>query len=128
MSKRTVTAPNGVAILLMDSITSADADDAGRIVVAGSHGGISSGEFATRQQLAGCFLNDAGVGKDQAGIYALGMLESDNTPGATVGYESARIGDAQDHWDNGVISHVNETAAAMGVAPGMRVRDAAALL
>jgi len=42
----------------------------------------------------------------------------------TVAYTSARIGDAQDMWDHGVISHVNETARRMGLVEGQALRDA----
>jgi len=41
-----------------------------------------------------------------------------------VSHTSARIGDAQDMWENGVISHVNEAARAMGLTPGQGLRAA----
>lgn len=37
---------------------------------------------------------------------------------------SARIGDAQDMWDNGVIAHVNEAAKSRGLAPGQGLQQA----
>jgi hypothetical protein len=64
------------------------------------------------------FFNDAGVGKDDAGIAALDMLEARGVAGGTVSHTSARIGDSQDMWDHGVVSHVNARARAMGVLPG----------
>lgn len=39
-------------MIVVDSITQLDAGDAGAIVVAGSHGGASSGEFALALQLS----------------------------------------------------------------------------
>jgi hypothetical protein len=42
----------------------------------------------------------------------------------TVAHTSARIGDAQDMWDHGVISHVNDAARGMGLAKGQAPRDA----
>lgn len=36
---------------------------------------------------------------------------------------SARIGDAQDTWDNGIVSQVNALAARLGLAPGQRLRE-----
>jgi hypothetical protein len=108
----------------MDSISHVDAGDAGHIVVSGSHGGASGGEFASQYQLAAVFLNDAGVGKDNAGIAALDMLQRAQVPAATVSHVSARIGDAEDTWRNGVLSHVNASAVRYGLSRGERLQDA----
>jgi hypothetical protein len=122
--KVSVEALGGRAVVLMDSISSVSSEDAGQIVVSGSHGGRSSGEFAVLHPLAACFLNDAGVGKDDAGIAALGMLDALARPCAAYDSNSARIGDAQDAWDNGVISFVNQAAASSGFAAGEPVSGA----
>ncbi|MBV9554421.1 MAG: hypothetical protein JO032_16695, partial [Alphaproteobacteria bacterium] len=47
---------------------------------------------------------------------------------ATVGYDTARIGDGADMMARGVISHANGLAAALGVAAGQSCRDAAVKL
>ena len=60
-----------VQLLLVDSITEALDSGAGRIVVSGSHGGTSAGHFALQARPALVVFNDAGVGKDAAGIAAL---------------------------------------------------------
>src|SRR5205823_10555985 len=91
-------------VIVMDSITKVNAEDEGAYVIAASHGGASSGEFALEVPLGAVIFNDAGVGKEGAGIVALGMLEGRGVPAAAVSHQSARIGDAQDMWDNGVIS------------------------
>jgi hypothetical protein len=111
-------------ILIMDSITKVAAEDRGAIVVSASHGGASSGEFALEVPLKAVFFNDAGVGKDDAGIAALAMLQAKNVAGGTVAHTSARIGDSQDMWDCGVISYVNDAARKLGLAPGQALRDA----
>lgn len=108
----------------MDSIAYADDADADQIVVAGSHGGRSSGKFALEYPLAACFLNDAGVGKEDAGIASLAMLDELGRPGATYSSLSARIGDAQDAWDNGIVSFVNRTAAGLGFTVGEPLKAA----
>ena len=108
-------------VIAMDSISYVDAADAGHIVVSASHGGASSAEYAGRQELAAVFFNDAGVGKDGAGIAALAMLK---VPAGTVSYLSARIGDAEDTWQHGVISHLNEPAHRSGLKVGERLQDA----
>ncbi len=115
-------------VIAMDSITLVVAQDAGAIVVCGSHGGTSSGEIALEVALRAVFFNDAGIGKDAAGIAALAMLEARGIAAGTVAHTSARIGDAHDCWDNGVISCVNAAARALGCAPGARLRAALAAL
>ena len=117
-----------VEIFGMDSITSVESEHNGHVVVSGSHGGVSAGSYACKYELKGVFFNDAGVGKNNAGIAALDMLEERNVPGATYGHNSARIGDARDSWENGVISHLNNPALRVGVQVGESVREAARIM
>lgn len=124
MLKKEVERGPGGAVLIMDSITKVTAADAGAIVVSASHGGASSGEFALEVPLKAVFFNDAGVGKDDAGIAALAMLQARNVAGGTVAHTSARIGDAEDMWQCGVISHLNEAAQRLGLAVGQPLRTA----
>ena len=112
-------------VILIDSITQLAAGDDGAIVVSGSHGGTSSGTFALERQLRLVFFNDAGVGKDEAGIAALAMLQARGVAAAAVAHTSARIGDALDAWQHGVISRVNARAHALGLRSGESARDAA---
>jgi hypothetical protein len=117
LKKEVARGPSG-RVLVMDSITKVSLEDEGTIVVSGSHGGASSGEFALEVPLRAAFFNDAGVGKDDAGIAALKMLQDRGVAGGTVSHVSGRIGDSQDMWDHGVVSHVNALARAMGIQPG----------
>ena len=123
MLKKEVAAGPGGRVVIMDSITKVTPEDSGTYVVSASHGGASSGEFALEVPLAAAFFNDAGVGKDDAGIAALAMLQARGVAGGTVSHTSARIGDAQDTWEHGVVSHVNECARALGIAPGQRLGE-----
>jgi len=109
------------AVLLVDSITEVEAADQGKIVVSASHGGISSARFALEVPLALVFFNDAGIGKDEAGIAALAMLDDAGVPAACISHISARIGDAQDMWDHGLISRVNQLAKAAGIVVGEKL-------
>ena len=118
MLKTPVARGRSGTVLLMDSITLVTPDDAGAMVVCGSHGGSSSAEFALEVPLALVVFNDAGVGKDEAGIAALARLQQHGVPAATVAHTSARIGDARDSWESGIVSHVNPAARALGLAPG----------
>ena len=113
------------AILLVDSITEVETADQGKIVVSASHGGISSARFALEVPLALVFFNDAGIGKDEAGIAALAMLEDSGVPAASISHNSARIGDAQDMWDHGRISRVNQLAETAGIVVGEKLSLAA---
>lgn len=111
-------------VVIMDSITSVAPEDAGSIVVSGSHGGVSSGGFALAVPLKAAFFSDAGVGKDEAGIAALAMLQQCGVAAGAVSHTSARIGEARDVWEHGVISHLNPAARDLGLVVGERLRDA----
>jgi len=124
MLKKIVASGAQGQVIVMDSITQVAPDDAGRHVVSASHGGTSSGVFALAVTLKLVLFNDAGVGKDQAGIAALAMLQGQQVPAATVAHTSARIGDSQDMWDHGVLSHVNEAARLLGLRPGQAIKTA----
>ena len=125
MIKRIVARRGDRKAVLTDSIARVDAGEAGHIVISASHGGASAAEYAAPCDLAAVFFNDAGVGKDGAGIAALAMLE---VPAATVSHLSARIGDAEDMWQHGVLSHVNAAAARCGLKTGERLQEAVAKL
>ena len=118
MLKKTISQSSMGAIVLVDSITKIEPHDEGAIVLCASHGGLSSGEFALQVPLRLVLFNDAGIGKDRAGIAALGMLQDKGVAAAMISHLSGRIGDAQDMWDHGEISAINALAAAMGVAIG----------
>ena len=124
MLKAEVTRGAGGRVILMDSITQVAPEDTGAIVVCASHGGRSSGECALDVPLAAVFFNDAGVGKEDAGIAALDMLQARDIAAGTVAHSTAKIGDSRDMWDHGVISYVNPVARGLGLAPGTRLRIA----
>ena len=124
MLKKEVVKGKGGRVILMDSITKVKPEDKGAMVVCASHGGTSSGEFALEVPLKAVIFNDAGVGKDNAGIAALEMLQKKGVAAAAVAHTSGRIGDAMDMWENGVLSHVNSAARQLGLDSGARVREA----
>jgi hypothetical protein len=70
-------------------------------------------------------LNDAGVGKDEAGVASLPLLDEQSVPAATVAHRSARIGDGEDMHRRGRISRVNDAAAALGCASDQSTRECA---
>ena len=119
---------NGVAIFGMDSIAAIAPEHEGAVVLTGSHGGQSAGEYALKFPLRAVLFNDAGIGKDEAGVVALIMLQAKDIAAAAIAHTTGRIGDANDMWDHGYLSRVNEAAAKAGLEEGMSTREAARLL
>ena len=121
-------APMAAPIVVADSITRVGPEAAGAVVVNASHGGVYAAYLAAKLGVAAAIFNDAGIGRDKAGIGGLDYLEALGVPAATVGHLTARIGDGADMPARGVITHANARAAALGVRAGMACRDAAAAL
>ena len=109
--------------LVVDSITEAVGGGAGAVVVSGSHGGASSGRYAIAAKVRIAVFHDAGVGLDRAGIAALAALQSHAMAACTVAHDSARIGEAASTLHDGVISHANPAAAALGATPGRKLHE-----
>src|SRR5438874_2694505 len=121
--------PSSAPIVVADSITRiAEAEARGAVVVNASHGGIYAAYLAAKLGAAAAIFNDAGVGRDQAGIGGLDYLQELGVPAATVGHDTARIGDGADMLARGVITHANALSETLGCRPGMPCRDAAAAL
>ena len=119
--------PAGLRLVCMDSSSLvAQGEDDGHIVLCGSHGGLVANQphLALQVDAAAAFFNDAGVGKDGAGITRLPALDARGIAAATVAAMSARIGDGRSTYADGVVSRVNETARAAGIEPGMTAREA----
>jgi len=111
-------------VIVMDTAASMSSDETGQIIIAGSHGAETTARHMARYLPFGVFLNDAGVGKNQAGISCLHVFEVMSILGATVDCMSARIGDGEDHYSAGIVSAVNPLAEKAGVKVGMRVSEA----
>ena len=118
----------GLKIHVVNSITQVGSDAKGQVVVAGSHGGLIAGAIAAAAQVRGVVFNDAGVGKDNAGIASLAALQSMGMAAATVSRRNAPMGDGQAMMRKGVVSFVNDFARSCGVRPGMPCATAAALM
>lgn len=119
--------PSSPRVLGVDSASDIGAECRDSIVVCGSHGGLVGGA-ALSEAVFAVFFNDAGVGKQEAGILRLATLDRIGVASGTVGHDTARIGDALDSLESGRLSHINRTAAAAGIVLGMGVPEAAALL
>jgi hypothetical protein len=116
----TIAAP---PLVLLDSVTQVEPRHEGCLVVTGSHGGASVVPYARAVRAWLYVFNDAGVGKDGAGIAALELLQADGIAALTVAHTSARIGEAADSWQHGVVTHLNGAAAAFGLRAGRSLRE-----
>lgn len=112
-------------IVTADSVTKPTAAWPGAVLISGSHGGVYAAYCAAKAGVRGVILNDAGRGKDDAGIGGADWCDALGLPYAAIDTLSARIGNAEDMVARGVISTVNATAASLGVGVGDPVRDAA---
>lgn len=116
MNDAPLNVPEG--ILLVDTITKLYDEHRDAVVVSGSHGGIYAGYCAAKGHVRAVIQNDAGVGKDRAGIASLALLDGMQLAAAVADSATCRIAQAADMWAGGIVSHVNETAAALGCAAG----------
>ena len=109
---------------LIDSISAVTAEMRGEIVITGSHGGSSAAQLALAHPPALVVFNDAGGGRDNAGIRGLEILQSAGVAACTVSHSSARIGEASSTLQNGTISHANSLAMARGIVAGQSCAEA----
>lgn len=115
--------------MVLDSITRCDGNAGARdVVVAGSFAGALSLGFALEVGVRALIAHDAGVGRDGAGVSGLPLADRLGIPAAAVAARSARIGDGESVYADGVVSHVNALAAALGVAVGQKAADAASAM
>ena len=115
-------------IYLADSITKLGPEFRGKVLVCGSHGGRYCGYLAAFSGLRGVILNDAGLGKNNAGIGALDYLQRLGIPAATVAHTSARIGDGIDTMERGRVSYYNTVASELGCLRGQVCQELAELM
>ena len=120
---REVLRPDGArrALVLVDSASLVQPDDAGQVVVTGSHGAVFGADprNALKADAFLALFNDAGGGP---GTGRLAALEARGIAAATVAAASARIGQARSTWEDGVISALNARAVALGGAVGRPAR------
>jgi hypothetical protein len=112
------------SIWALDSASLVRPDDAGHIVITGSHGGLIGGHPDSALKVAArlAVFNDAGTPLGSGGT-RLAVLAGLGIPAATVSTYSARIGDARSTYFDGVVSNVNSVAAAGGARKGMSTKE-----
>jgi hypothetical protein len=115
--------PTTALLRIVDSITELSLQDAGCVAVSGSHDGISSARYALAARPLLSVFNDAGVGRDAAGIAALDFLQQHGLAACTVAHTSACIGQARSSYEDGVVSYLNPLAAALGLRWAERLSE-----
>jgi len=114
-----------VQIMTVASCSNVRAEHRSHVVVSGSYGGRYNAFNAAKWPVRAVIMNDAGIGKDNAGIVGLDFLDQIDLAAATADARTCRIGDGDHMLAHGIISHVNRAAAALGCAPGQSVRACA---
>jgi len=129
-TRHEISATRGVRVFTLDSNALVTPDDAGHIMLTGSHGGLLGGRAATavKYDVLAAIYNDAGLGIDDAGISRLPALDARGIAGACVSAWSARIGDGQSTLRDGFISAINQTAARHGGEIGIPATELVARL
>jgi hypothetical protein len=112
------------SLLVLDSATQLNGGARGGVAVCGSHGGRYPAWLAAHAGVRAAVFNDAGIGKDGAGVAGLAWLDGVGIAACAVDAWSARIGDGADTLANGILSTSNEAAQKLGCMPGMYCSDA----
>ena len=115
----------GVAIRTAPSSATAASDCRGHVLVSGSYGGEYNAYHAGKWGIRGVVLNDAGVGRNEAGIRGLRYLDQVELAAAAADAHTCHIGDGEHMLRHGRISHVNRSAARWGCKVGDSVRRCA---
>lgn len=123
------TATSGRSIVCTDSIAFALPEDRERnVLCTAGHTGRSVVDYFRQFRPWAFICSDGGIGKNDSGISALAEVDVDGIAGASVDALTARMGDGQSTYFDGVISACNRAAVAKGVRPGQTAREAAVLL
>jgi hypothetical protein len=121
-------ANEGVRIITVASCSFIREEYRAQVVVSGSYGGRYNAFNAAKWGVRGVIMNDAGIGKDNAGIRGLDYLDQISLAAATADAQTCHIGDGDHMLAHGIISHVNRSAAALGCAPNQTVRQCAEIM
>ena len=113
-------------IVVADSVTAASDENRGDILVCGSHCGANVGQIAVAGKIGAMIGNDAGMGKNNAGISGFEICDAHGIPVAAVASMSAMIGSGVSTYEEGTVSAVNIKAVEFGVSEGMSAKQAAA--
>jgi Citrate synthase, C-terminal domain len=114
---------DGIRVIAMDSVSYLVPENRGDIVICGSHGALAAARYARNYSPLAIIFSDAGKGKEDAGTSGLSLLDKNDIIALAVSVDSARIGDAMDTFQNGIISSANQTAFTLGLKSSMKVTE-----
>ncbi len=114
-----------IPVIAVPAVTKLPPTADGGVVVGGSPGAVHAAYLSAAAGARAAIHNDAGIGRDDAGVSGLAWAEAHGMAMAAVLSGSARIGDGADMLRRGVISRANPLAAACGVEPGQSTAEAA---
>ena len=116
------------APVILDSVTHLKPEHRGLAAYCASHGGSYAGAYAAKMGIGAVLLNDAGIGRDRAGLAGIVDLERLGVPAAALSHLTCRIGDGADGPARGIVSFANAQARALGVDAGLAAGEALARL
>lgn len=114
-----------IKVIVMDSNSLVTPEDEGHIMISGSHGGLLGGrpETAVKYPVFACVCVDADKGADKAGISRLPAFDARGIAGACVSVYTCRIGEGRSVYETGIVSAVNDRAAALGGQVGQTCKE-----
>jgi hypothetical protein len=114
---------DSVRIVTVSASSQVNESCRGQVVVSGSYGGEYNAFHGGKWRLRGLVLNDAGIGRDRAGVRGIFYLEQIGLAAAVADGNTCHIADGEHMLEHGNISFVNRFAAELGCFPGERVRE-----
>ena len=114
--------------MIFDGVAKLPSEANGAVVVGGSNATAYAAYFSAKAGVRAAIHHDCGIGRDEAGVRGLPWAEQHGMAMAAVATDSARVGDAADMLQRGIISRVNGLAATCGVETGQTVVQAVVLL
>ncbi len=115
-------------IVIVDTSSDVDENNNMDIVITGSHGGVNACEYMGNMKIKGMVSNDAGIGKNEAGIAGMKALDKYGIPAVAVSTMSAKIGNGTSTYQQGSLSATNELAKKLGIREGMSAIEAADIM
>jgi hypothetical protein len=105
--------------ITIDSVSELSPEHKNLWIFCGSHGGTNAAKYALSFSIAGIVFNDAGIGKDDAGVAGLDLCDEYGIPAAAVDCNTSRIGEGKETFENGILSRVNKHALQLGISERM---------
>ncbi len=115
-------------IVIVDTTSDVNESNNMDIIITGSHGGINASEYLGKLKVKGVISNDAGIGKNEAGIAGMKALDKYDIPAVAVSTMSAKIGNGTSTYEQGSLSATNELAKKLGISQGMSAIEAADIM